>query len=592
MSMRKYQKGTTLIETLVAAAVFVIFSVAIYQLYAKLSELSLRIRVKTMATQIASEQIEFIRNLQYTNIGTVSGIPSGVVPQSATVTRNGISFAVSTTIRNIDYPADGTLGGTPNDLSPADNKLVSISVTCTSCASPVAVEYTSTVAPKSLETENGNGALVIKAIDANGLPVSGASVTIQNTAINPNINITDTTDTSGVLTIVDAPPSTEEYKITVTKSGYSTEQTYVPGAVGNPSPTKPNLTVSANTVSQATFSIDRLASATLSLQSSQCAAITGVTGNLFGSKIIGTGPNVLKTTIPFSATAASIALSNIEWDTYTVDIDGSTYDIAGTNPVFPLSIAPGSTQQVTLTLKPATGRTLVIAVVDAAGLPVADATVEINGPSGTSTKQTSVGSATQTDWFGGSGQDDFTDTTRFFSSDGGIDYVTAGLVKLISSFGVYVPSGELVSSSIDLGAATTFQQLSWLPSGQPSGVGTTPVRVQIATNNDNTTWNFIGPDGTDQTFYTTPTSDIANVHDGDRYIRYKLLLATDDILKTPSVSDIGITYSSGCLPPGQADFGSLSEGTYTVTVSKSGYTTSVKDITIDGDAYETVIITP
>lgn len=116
----KKQQGTTLIETLIAAAIFVVFSLAIYQLYAKVIELSGRIRIKTIAAQVASEQIEFIRNLQYTDVGTVSGIPSGVVPQSKTVVRNGVTFTIGTTIRNIDLPADGTLGETPNDLSPAD----------------------------------------------------------------------------------------------------------------------------------------------------------------------------------------------------------------------------------------------------------------------------------------------------------------------------------------------------------------------------------------------------------------------------------------------------------------------------------------
>lgn len=107
---RKNQAGTTLIETLVAATVFVVFSLAIYQLYSKMVELSVRIRVKTIATQVASEQIEFIRNLQYVDVGTVSGLPSGVVPQTKSVTRSNLTFNVNTTIRNVDLPADGTLG--------------------------------------------------------------------------------------------------------------------------------------------------------------------------------------------------------------------------------------------------------------------------------------------------------------------------------------------------------------------------------------------------------------------------------------------------------------------------------------------------
>ncbi len=587
------QQGTTLIETLIAAAFFVVFSLAIYQLYTKVLELSSRIRIKTVATQIASEQIEFIRNLAYSDVGIVSGIPSGVIPATKSVTRNGVTFSVNTTIRNIDLPADGTLGGMPNDMSPADNKLSVIQVVCTSCANSLSVEYTTAIAPKSLETENGNGALVIRAIDGSGLPIVGATVLIQNTALNPNINFSDVTDSTGVLTIVDAPPSTEEYHITVSKNGYSTEQTYLPGETSNPNPIKPHITVAANTVSQATFSIDQTGSIDLRAQSAQCAAITGVSGSFVGSKLIGTSPDVIKTIIPFTINTASNIINNIEWDTYSLALGGTTYDLSGTNPIFPISIAPGSNQQVTLTLKSASsGSRLIVAATDLTGLPIAGATVEVDGPSGTFTNQTSVGSVTQTDWSGGSGQEDFIDNTRFLSTDGGIDYNTInGQLTLSSAGSTYLSSGEIISSTIDLGAPANLQQLSWSPASQPTGLGANPVKFQIATNLDNTTWNFIGPDGTDASYYTDVTSDIASVHNGDQYLRYKLILSTDDTDKTPSITDIGFTYTSGCLPPGQIDVGGLSSGAYTVTVSKAGYTTAVKNITISGNTYETVQLT-
>lgn len=588
------QQGTTLIETLIAAAFFVVFSLAIYQLYAKVVELSSRIRIKTVATQIASEQIEFIRNLAYSDVGIVSGIPSGVVPAVKSVTRNGVSFSVNTIIRNLDLPADGTLGGTPNDMSPADNKLAVIEVVCTSCAVPLSVEYTTAVAPKSLETENGNGALVIKAIDGSGLPVAGATVLIQNDSVVPNINFSDVTDSSGVLTIVDAPPSTEEYHITVSKNGYSTEQTYVPGEVTNPNPVKPHITVADNTVSQATFSIDQNSSIDLRVQTAQCAPITGVSGSLVGTKLIGTSPDVIKNIIPYTAISSSNILNSIEWDTYTVTLGGTTYEISGTNPIFPLSIAPNTNQQVTLTLKSASsGSRLTVAVTDIAGLPIADATVEVSGPSGTFTNQTSIGSVTQTDWSGGAGQDDFIDKTRFFSDDGALDYGTInGQLTLSSAGSTYLALGEIISSTIDLGAPANLQQLSWSPSSQPVGIGANPVKFQIATNLDNTTWNFLGPDGTDASYYTSTTSDIASIHNGDQYLRYKLILSTEDTDKTPSITDIGFTYTSGCLPPGQIDVGGLSSGAYTITASKTGYTPSVKNITISGNTYETVQLNP
>jgi hypothetical protein len=594
MKYHSAEKGTTLIETLIAAAFFVVFSLAIYQLYAKVATLATRIRIKTIATQVASEQIEFIRNLQYSDVGILSGIPVGVIPATKSVTRNNVTFSVSTVIRNMDLPADGTLGGIPNDLSPADNKLATVEVTCTSCASPVVVQYTTAVAPKSLETENGNGALVIKVIDASGLPVAGATVRVQNSTLIPAIDFTDSTGSDGVLTIVDAPPSTEQYHITVSKNGFSTEQTYIPGGAGNPNPMKPHITVVANTVSQSTFAIDATSTINLHVQSAQCSAITGVTGSLVGTKLIGTNPAVIKNTISYAANASSNTFSGIEWDTYALTLNGTSYDIAGTNPVFPLSITPGSNQQVTLTLKPDTsGSRLVVAVTDVAGLPVADATVAIDGPSGAFTSQTSVGSVSQTDWSGGAGQDDYSDQTKFDSTDGGIDYSTLlGQLTLVKAGATYAPTGVLESSTIDLGAPSVFQQLTWSPMGQPLGTGATPVQFQIATNTDNATWDFVGPDGTSASSYTSAVSDIAGVHDGDRFLRYKVFFSTTDTTKTPSISDIAITYTSGCLPPGQVDFAGLSSGSYDITVSKSGYTSTAKTITISADTYDTIQINP
>lgn len=584
------KRGTTLIETLVAAAVFVVFSLAIYQLYAKVINLSSRIRTKTVATQIASEQIEFIRNLQYSDVGTTLGIPAGVVPQSKTITRNNVTFTIDTVIRNIDQVADGTLGGVPNDMSPADNKLASVTVTCSSCATPVSVEYTTAIAPKSLETENGNGALVIRVMDADGIPVPGATVTIENLSVSPAVSFSDTTDATGVLTIVDAPPSNQSYHITVSKTGFSTEQTYEPGSGGNTNPEKPHLTVAANTVTQATFAIDETSTIDLRLQSPSCVAITGVSGTLTGTKVIGTNPAIYKNILDFTANTSSTILSNIEWDNYTGLISGGAYDIAGTSPVFPLAVLPGSSQNVTLTLKPATANSrLVVAVTDGAGLPIADATVEIVGPIGTVTQATSVGSITQTDWDGGAGQIEYVDTTKFFATDGGIDYTNVpGEITLATG----VSSGTITSSTIDLGGASVFGQLTWFPSTQPSGIGATPVSFQIATNNDNLTWNFVGPDGTNATYYTSPVSDIASLHDNTQYMRYKLFFSTTDINKTPSITDIGFTYTTGCLPPGQTDFSGLTSGEYVITVSKTGYATTSKTITISSNTYEAIVITP
>ncbi len=583
ITMRQKNAGLTLIETLVATAFFLVFSVSIYQLYAKVVEVSTNIRTRTAATQLANEQFEFIRNLQYYDVGTVGGIPSGVVEPIQTVTRNNVSFTVETTIRNIDHPVDGTLGGDPNDLSPADNKLVEVSVTCVSCKSPNPITYTSWVAPKSLETENGNGALVIRAIDANGQPIVGASVTIENNGLVPPVSISDVTDATGVLTIVDAPPATEQYHITVTKNGYSTEQTYAPGEMENPNPVKPHLTVSANTVTQATFSIDENSTFAITTETSTCTPVGNITGSFTGTKLIGTGPDILKHTYPFMTNGGgTTTLSAIEWDTYLAAITNAGYDLIGTNPLNPITVPPGTNQDVSLVLRSADPQTLLVAVTDGAtGLALAGATVELNGPVD-ETKTTNIGSLTQTEW-SSNGEQNFVDGDEYYSSSG-ID-TTGGQLRLADTGGIYVSAGELVSATFDLGAAATFHQLSWLPATQPPATGTTPVRFQIATSNTNTpetVWTFRGPDGTETTYYDTSLMDIASIHDGNQFLRYKVFLATENQSFTPSLSDISFTYTSGCLPPGQTDFGGLSNGSYTVTASKSGYAPDTKNITISG----------
>jgi len=97
------------------------------------------------------------------------------------------------------------------------------------------------------------------------------------------------------------------------------------------------------------------------------------------------------------------------------------------------------------------------------------------------------------------------------------------------------------------------------------------VRLQIATSDDGAVWDFLGPDGTDDTYYTATNQEINSGHDGDRYLRYKIFLQTADLSKTPTISDIFFTFTSDCVPPGQVFFSDLSAGNYSLTATKTGY---------------------
>ncbi len=581
-------KGFTLVETLVAVAIFVMISVGIYSGFVGVLKIMKVIRVKGIMTNIANEQFEIVRNLPYKDVGTVSGIPSGILPQSQTESRDSKDFTVETVIRNIDDPFDGTFNGIPKDLSPADMKIIEVTITCDSCDNSLSpISFTTKIAPKSLETASVNGALVIKVFDASGLPVVGANINIINNIITPAVNLNDVTDISGVLTIVDAPPSVGGYQIIVSKDGYSTERTYPVGGSGNPNPTKPNMTVIVQQISQISFTIDKTSTVNVSTLNNQCILTPNFNFNISGSKLVGTSPDTIKyTSSPVTNNLGKITLSSLEWDTYDILGTDTISDIIGTNPLLSLGVNPNIEQDMEIITAPKNGRRLLVVVRDqATGLPVTDATVTLVGPSSYSKSiVTNEGFLNQSDWSGGGGQTNFDYANMYLSSDNNIDDISSpGNLSLKKVSGSYVVSGNLTSSTFDTGSASNFKQIIWSPALGPVQSGSSSVNFQIATNNDNATWSFVGPDGTTSSYYTPSNQNIDATHNGDRYLRYRLYLSTLDTDYTPSISDISFTYSSSCIPPGQVSFSALETGTYTISISKSGYQSTSKNVTISNN---------
>ena len=223
------RRAFSLIEVVVGIAVFLIVTLGIYQGYVALLSAVRTSRFKVTATALANEQLEIIRNLPYADVGISGGLPNGKILENQVISRDGVEFNIEATIRNIDDPFDGTIGGDPNDLSPADYKLVELEISCPSCDNFSPLRFTSHVAPRNLETASTNGALFVRVFDANGQPIQGADVHIENNQAIPPFVINDTTNNKGILQIVDAPPCDEAYEITVSKTGYSEEKTYLTG---------------------------------------------------------------------------------------------------------------------------------------------------------------------------------------------------------------------------------------------------------------------------------------------------------------------------------------------------------------------------
>ncbi|MEW5761010.1 MAG: kelch repeat-containing protein [Candidatus Thermoplasmatota archaeon] len=112
----------------------------------------------------------------------------------------------------------------------------------------------------------------------------------------------------------------------------------------------------------------------------------------------------------------------------------------------------------------------------------------------------------------------------------------------------YFNSGTFISAEYDTYANVSFKTIHWNAS-VPSG---TSLKFQIKTGNtksDLSSKNFVGPDGTVNSYYTTSGSTLWFGHNGDRLLQYKAYLGTTDSSKTPILDDVTITYNLIPLQP-------------------------------------------
>jgi hypothetical protein len=199
----------------------------------------------------------------------------------------------------------------------------------------------------------------------------------------------------------------------------------------------------------------------------------------------------------------------------------------------------------------------------------------------------------QDDWTAGSGQVAFTEHDKYFADDGNVDInsVPTG-VRLRKTSGRYALSGTLESSTFDTGTnLSDYSSLVWQPTSQDPAA---TLKFQIASNNDNTTWNYLGPDGTANTYYTVSGTTISSNHDNNRYVRYKAFLSTTNDKKTPILTDLTMNYVSGCYTPGQISFMDLTQGqNYDLDISATGYQTFVQaSLNITGNQVLEVLMSP
>lgn len=372
-------KGQILLAILIAIAVFAILVHALFTLIAASFDLVSFNKARLTARHLAQEKIELVRNLSYTDVGTVGGIPAGILEQEESVVRNGLNYTLKTAVVYIDDPFDGLA---PDDTAPEDYKRVRLEVSWEGLAAsnknPVVL-----ITDISAAAFAEGGALVILVFDANGDPVPQAQISIVADSLDPPVDLTLQTDSEGKLILPGATPCVECYKITVTKEGFSTDKTYGTGEVTNP--LKPHASVFQDDVTQISFTIDLVGSISISSVDSRengFAALGDVSFRLQGNKLIGTDASaqpVYKYDQSLSTNSSgNINLSDMEWDVYTVLMPVTTsYDISGTSPLLPLNLPPAATIDFTFALEPHTDHSFFITVKDTSQNLIASASARL-----------------------------------------------------------------------------------------------------------------------------------------------------------------------------------------------------------------------
>ncbi len=250
----------TLIDVLVGSAMVLVIFLALMSFLRASISISNLSKARAGATSLSESQMEYLRGLSYDSLGTIGGIPAGAVPQAQVEKINNISYTVNTYIQYVDSPADG-LGVNDTNGITTDYKVAKVSVNYQAGGMAHSSILVSNFSPPSIETTNGGGTLTIHVVNAVGASVPGATVHIADSALTPAINMSAFSNTLGTVSLPGAPVSSD-YQIHVTKSGYSSAQTYARDTT-NQNPTPGYLTVVKEQITSGTFAIDTLASLTL-----------------------------------------------------------------------------------------------------------------------------------------------------------------------------------------------------------------------------------------------------------------------------------------------------------------------------------------
>ncbi|MFZ5982444.1 MAG: prepilin-type N-terminal cleavage/methylation domain-containing protein, partial [Patescibacteria group bacterium] len=282
----KNLRGFTLVEAMVVVFIVAVTAVAFYSVFAVGTRYIIDSKNRLEATALANEKMETIRNLDYADIGTEEGIPSGEIVEEEEVFRGTRIFYVKTLVRYVDDSYDGTEDGSPDDAIPNDYKSVRVKVSWDPNPETNKTVYlVSTFVPEGIEKPESGGTLSINVINNQGIGIPQALVHISNPSESVNINTA--TDSTGNITFVGAPGGDQNYLIEVSKSGYYGVKTYPPYPTSSWNPADVHGSVVEGRLNMKSIMTDKLSDLMIRSEDTFGQAIPSVEFDIKGGKKIG-----------------------------------------------------------------------------------------------------------------------------------------------------------------------------------------------------------------------------------------------------------------------------------------------------------------
>ena len=308
MVLNKLQqkRGFSLVEILIVSSIMLVVFGGLLISFRYSLELISHSRAKLTALTLANDSMEYIRSLSYNAVGTVSGIPSGLLPQVSTTSLNGIVFTKRVLVEYIDDDADG-LGAADSNGITTDYKQAKVTLEWAVRGVSNRVFLVSNIIPKSIETDVNGGTVRVNVFDFDNAPLPGASVRLVNTTLVPTIDVTRTADATGVALFGGAPQG-GNYEIFVTAPGYSSDQTYK-ATTTLANPTTLPIGVVESSVSTMNFFIDEVSSRNITMLASKVVNQFTENFDTVGGISTSTNTAVSGGTLRLNGTSGSYALN-------------------------------------------------------------------------------------------------------------------------------------------------------------------------------------------------------------------------------------------------------------------------------------------